>query len=501
MATRVEGSWVVAFDGREHVLLRDGAVEIEGDHIAWIGQSADRPARGPVLGGPGRLIIPGLINTHVHASSQASERMIADAGRLDLYNTGFLNYIPRKGRPTERTAPLVDPESPEVGGVYTVVNLLRSGCTTMVEIGGELGGIGRIDEFVEVCGALGIRAYLGPGYSAATWYYDRANRLKQAWHIEQGMADLERAIRFIEERDGSYDGRIRGMLFPLEVASSTRELLRATIKAADRLNVGISIHAAEAQLEWHRIVTDYGLTPVRFLEESGLLRPGVILGHCIYIDEHSATTYSDRGDLRLLGSSGVAVAHCPLVFARRGIGLESFDRYREAGVTMALGTDVFPQDLLYEMKIASVVAKIMDRSFRSGHARDLFNAATLGGAAALRRDDLGRLALGALADLAVVNLRSRHIGSVRDPISALVHGATSADVESVLVNGRVVVTPDGVPGVDEDLLLAKVQTVGDTIWRAYDQYRWDGQSLEAVAPPCFRTVDRFPGGAVPAGEE
>src|ERR1700681_3455768 len=493
MPTRIEGSWVVGFDGTEHVLLRDGAVLIEDDTIVWMGHRDDRPSDGPVIGGRGRLVIPGFINAHVHASSQASERMIADSGRPDLYNTGFLNYMPHKGRPGESSGILVDPERPDVGGVYTVVNLLRSGCTTMVEMGGELGGVGQIDGFVDVCDRLGMRAYLSPGYSAGTWYYDNDNRLKLSWDEAAGIAGLQRAIKFTEDHHGSSNGRIRGMLFPLEVATSTPRLLAETIQAADRLNVGISIHAGEAQLEWHRIVTEYGLTPVRFLARCGLLRPGVILGHCVFIDQHSATTFVDRRDLQLLAESGVAVAHCPLVFARRGFALESFDRYRLAGVTMALGTDVFPQDMLFEMKVASLVAKVVDRSFSAGHARDLFNAATLGGARALGRTDLGRLAPGALADVAVVNLRARHIGSVRDPISALIHSAGWSDVEHVLVNGRVVVSPNGVVGVDETELTDLVQTTGETVWRQFDNYRWDGMTLDEIAPHSFRTVRSLPG--------
>jgi len=493
MPTRIEGSWVVGFDGTEHVLLRDGAVLIEDDTIVWLGHRDDRPSDGPVIGGRGRLVIPGFINAHVHASSQASERMIADSGRPDLYNTGFLNYMPHKGRPSESSGILVDPERPDVGGAYTVVNLLRSGCTTMVEMGGELGGIGQIDGFVDVCDRLGIRAYLSPGYSAGTWYYDNDNRLKLSWDEAAGIAGLQRAIKFIEDQDGAAQGRIRGMLFPLEVATATPRLLAETIQAADRLKVGISIHAGEAQLEWHRIVTEYGLTPVRFLARCGLLRPGVILGHCVFIDQHSATTFVDRRDLQLLGESGVAVAHCPLVFARRGFGLESFDRYRLAGVTMAMGTDVFPQDMLFELKVASLVAKVVDRSFGAGHARDLFNAATLGGARALGRTDLGRLAPGALADVAVVNLRARHIGSVRDPISALIHSAGWSDVEHVLVNGRVVVSPNGVLGVDETELTDLVQTTGEAVWRQFDNYRWDGRTLDEIAPHSFRTVRSLPG--------
>jgi 5-methylthioadenosine/S-adenosylhomocysteine deaminase len=485
--TRIDGGWVVAYDGESHVLLKDASVLVEDDRIIAIGR--DLPGEvDEVLGGPGKLIIPGLINTHVHASSQASERMLADGGRTDLFNTGFLNYLPRQQRGDTQES-LVTTEDPQVGGKSTIVNLLRSGTTTMVELGGELGGLERVDEFVQLCGELGIRAYLSPGYAGAYWIYDETGHLRLVWDEAAGFEGLERAAEFIERHHDSYDGRIQGMLFPLETATTTPDLLAATLREADRLGVGISIHAAETQLEWHRLITDTQVTPTRFLHDNGMIRPGTILGHCVFVDTHSATTYPSVEDVALIAQGGAAVSHCPVVFARRGFALESFDRYRRAGVVMSLGTDSYPQDLLFEMKVGSMIAKVVDRSFAAGHARDLFNAATLGGAAALGREDIGRLAPGALADIVVVDMKAMHIGTVRDPISSLVHAATSKDIEHVLVGGRVVVDLDGVRGVDEELLVEQIQAAGEGIWEQFDSVRWGNKTLAEVSPLSYPVVD------------
>lgn len=486
MRTRIDGGWVVGFDGSGHVLHRRGCVVVEGNRIAHVG-AREGVAADRVIGSDSDLVTPGFINAHVHASSQAAEWMIADCGRHDTYNTGFLNYLPAKGRGPGRVS-LVDPESPEVGGAYCIVNLLRSGCTTMVEIGGELGGVGGIERFADLCGRIGIRSYLSPGYGAASWYYDDDNHLVRSWDEDAGLAALDRACGFIESWHGRFDGLIQGMLFPVEVATSTPLLLERTRDAADRLGVGISIHCAEAQLEWHHTVTRFGMTPVQHLDSLGLLRPGTILGHVIFIDTHSATSFPTRTDIATLARTGAAVAHCPVVFARRGFALESFDRYRQAGVTLCLGTDAFPQDMLYEMKVASLMGKVVDRSFAAGHARDIFNAATLGGAAALGRTDIGRLAPGALADIAVFNLRGHHIGAVHDPIRSLVHAAGARDVRYVLVNGAIVLSPDGIPGVDEESLLDQVQATGERIWERFADHDHAHRPLEAFATPCFPTA-------------
>ena len=104
-------------------------------------------------------------------------------------------------------------------------------------------------------------------------------------------------------------------------------------------------------------------------------------------------------DLEILARSGVTVAHCPLVFARRGNALESFHRYRAAGVNVGLGTDTYPRDLISEMRWASLLCKVVEHDFTVATAAEVFDAATLAGARALGRDDIGRLAPGARADI------------------------------------------------------------------------------------------------------
>ncbi|MCH8087005.1 MAG: amidohydrolase family protein, partial [Chloroflexi bacterium] len=308
MKTLIKGGYVVGFDGAEHKILHDGEVVFEADRIVYVGRSYPETVDETIDAG-GKLVCPGFVNTHVHASSQASEKIIADAGRPELMNCGFLNYLPVKGRDNQFS--MLDLESPQVGGLFSLVNLLKSGSTTMVEMGGELGGRGGIEQFVHLCGEVGIRAYLSPGYGAGHWYYDSDTRLKSYWDEEGSLSDLRRAGDFIKEYDGAYQGRIKGMLFPVETATSTPRLLEETRKTADELGVGISIHNSETLIEFNQIVQTHGVTPVEYLWNCGLLAPDVILGHCLFTSVHGATTYSGVRDLELLAESGVTVANSP----------------------------------------------------------------------------------------------------------------------------------------------------------------------------------------------
>ena len=138
------------------------------------------------------------------------------------------------------------------------------------------------------------------------------------------MAGLERAKEFIRARAGAYDGRIQGMLFPYQVDTCSPALLRATRKAADELGVGIEIHAGQNLLEFHEILRRHTMTPVEYLADTGLLGPDAIVGHCIISTAHHLAALPAGRDLDILARSGASVAHCPLVFARRGNALESF---------------------------------------------------------------------------------------------------------------------------------------------------------------------------------
>jgi len=474
MRTLLHGGDIVAYADGGHRLLRGGALVFENDRVVFVGReyhgAADRR-----LDVRGKLVIPGLVNLHCHADTEAGGRLIADVGRRDYFQAGFLNYF---AAPKGKT-PLGARADRTRGARFALVELLKSGCTTVLPIGGA-------DEpMVETVGALGIRAYLSPAFKSGSYVLHDDGALAYEWDEEAGRQGLERAKQFIARHAGAHDGRLRGMLYPYQVDTCSAELLRATRKAADELGVGIEIHAGQNLLEFHEILRRHCKTPVEFLEDVGLLGPDAILGHCIISTAHHLAALPAGRDLEILARTRTTVAHCPLVFARRGNALESFHRFRAAGVNVGLGTDTYPRDLVSEMRWASLLCKIVDHDFTVATAGDALNAATLAGARALGRDDLGRLTPGAKADIVIVNLKSIRIGPYRDPVRALVNCATMDDVEQVFVDGRTVVERGRVVGVDEDALLAEAQEEAERLWRTVPDWHWEKLTADELAPPSF----------------
>src|SRR5260370_32806161 len=153
------------------------------------------------------------------------------------------------------------------------------------------------------------------------------------------------------------------MLFRDQVDTCSPALLRATRKAADELGVGIEIHAGQNLLEFHEILRRHTMTPVEYLADTGLLGPDAIVGHCIISTAHHLAALPAGRDLDILARSGASVAHCPLVFARRGNALESFATYRQAWTNVGLGTDTYPRGLISAMRWASNLCKLAERDF------------------------------------------------------------------------------------------------------------------------------------------
>jgi 5-methylthioadenosine/S-adenosylhomocysteine deaminase len=153
---------------------------------------------------------------------------------------------------------------------------------------------------------------------------------------------------------------------------------------------------------------------------------------------------------------------------------------------MGVGTDTFPKDILSDMRYAALASRVADKSFLSGHPRDVFNAITLGGAKMLGRDDLGRLQNGAKADITVVNLRGIAFGAVRDPIRSLVETAVSRDVRTVIVDGETLVDNGKYLRLNEEELLDKVQVKGEQIWDSVPKWHWTGKKIDEVVPLSFR---------------
>ena len=443
MRTKIECGWLVGHSGAGHVLWRDAELVYEGPEILFVGQGFAGDVD-QVIAARSKLVIPGFIDTHVHSGHRASHRLITDVGRPDYFGQPFFEISvpkagtrvsgdPRYARPDDRAAS----EDLALNARFTVAELLRNGVTTFVEFGSQLKVQEALDEQI---GELGIRAYLGPGFDSGRWVGGADGKLTRVVDEAAGVREFALALDYIERRAGAYDGRLRGILVPREVESCTVDLLRATAREAAARRLPVAIHAAYNILEFFDIIREHQMTSIELLEQLGLMSDTLNIGHGNFVAENPLMNYSGGRDLEIMGAHRCTVSHCPVNVARRARFLDSWERYRKAGVNIALGTDTYPRDMIMQMRTASYVGKIASRNLKAASAAEVFEAATLGGARSLGRDDLGRLMPGAKADIVIIDLTGRdtlRMGPVRDPIKSLVECGIGDDVDTVIVDGVV----------------------------------------------------------------
>lgn len=477
MKTLIKGGYIVTFNGKSHEILRDGVVVVEDDTVSFVGFSYPDPVD-KTIDAKGKLVCPGFVNTHIHANANVGDYFLNDPAKTDYFGSNYLTYLtPRKGAKGPQGR-----EDFRISGKFALVQAIKNGSTTIqVYGGGAEGG----DDFVAMVGELGLRAYLAPSFRNVNFYYEDTGALRYVWDEAVGERGLQQAVAFIQKHQGSHNGRIQGMLYPRQPDTCTPELLRKTKEVAKELGVGIQIHAAINLIEFHQIIMKHGKTPIAFLDSLGFLGPEVILGHCVFINGHSWTALPQGNDLKLIADSGASISHCPFKYAKLGIILESFDRYLGAGVNVSLGTDSYPMDMVNEMRIASLATRFAEKDYLAGSYRDVFNAATVGGAQALGRDDLGRLCPGAKADLLIVNIANTDYGAVFDPIKAFIEYGSGRDIETVIIDGRIVVDQRRFIGLDESDLVIKVQSEAEKIWDKISDWDFMRRSADEISPWAF----------------
>jgi len=446
MATTVirRAEWVAAYDASagEHVYRRAVDVAFTDDRIVHVGPGFAGDAD-VEIDGRGRLVMPGLVNVHSHPLSEPmNQGFLDELGSPGLYNSSLYEFMPIF-RP--------DPEGMVACAQKAYAELLASGTTTLVDLSVPYDG------WLDTLAASGLRGVAAPMYRSAHWFTADGHTVQYKWDTDGGRGAMDRALAVVDAACAHPSGRLTAMIAPAQIDTCGEDLLRASVDAARERGLRLQIHAAQSLVEFHEMTRRHGLTPIQWLDRLGVLGPGTIVAHGIFLDDHHATHWPRTNDLARLAETGTAVAHCPTVFQRRGITLETAGRYLRAGVRLGLGTDTYPHNTLEELRTALYLSRVVSRDVFDVRTRQLFAAATLGGAALLGRDDIGRLAPGAKADVVIVDLGVPAMRPLRDPLKSLIYVAAERAVRDVWVDGRQVVIDGSVATIDVAAASARVE--------------------------------------------
>jgi cytosine/adenosine deaminase-related metal-dependent hydrolase len=230
------------------------------------------------------------------------------------------------------------------------------------------------------------------------------------------------------------------------------------------------------------MVRRHGKSPIAWLNAIGALGRHTIIGHGIFLDHHPWLHWPTRGDLALLRDTGATIAHCPTVFMRRGIAMNTFGAYARQGVNLGLGTDTYPHNFLEEMRSAFTISRAVAGTVEDVTTLDVFNAATLGGARALLREDIGRIKIGAKADLVFVDIKHPSMMPLREPLRSLLYVAAERAVRDVYVDGQRVVANGRSVNVDYQAASEALEEAQKRSMREVPKLDWAGRSADQLAP-------------------
>lgn len=461
--------WVVAFCQSEqrHVYLRDVDLACHDDKVVHIGREYSGPFDIEV-DCRDRLLLPGFVNIHAHPSSEPLRKGLTDETRSPgFWHSSLYEFLPvfRNDLPGMVAATNV-----------ALAELLMSGVTTVVDLSIPYDG------WLEVLGQSGIRAVAAPMFRDARWYTSNGHALDYEWNKQAGRQAFDEAQKIIHLANQHPTGRLSGMVCPAQVDTCSASLISDAQDFANDYNLPFQVHAAQSVNEFHEIFRRHGKTPIAWLDSLGALNERAIIGHGIFLDHHPWLHWTTREDLSLLADRSTSVAHCPTVFMRRGISMHTFGNYVRAGVNMGIGTDTYPHNFIEEMRNALTIARAVAQSVDDLDTSDVYNAATLGGATALGRDDIGKLAVGAKADLVVVDIKDASMMPMREPIRSLVYVAQERPIRDVYVDGVAVVV-DGKPvNIDyaaNSLALEEAQRRAMAETAKHD---WAGRTADELAP-------------------
>lgn len=436
----VRARWALVFEEGETRVVADRWIVVEGDKIAAIAR--ERPdGAAAVVDHADLFVLPGFINLHNHVFTEALIRGRSEDLSKTLYETNLVyGLLMPLGQLAMQHLSASDCEAIAEFGL---MQLMKSGVTTLM----ESFRAGLTGPFAAAATRAGLRFYAGP-YLFSTPDLDIDRDGKPLYRDGGGNADtasLDEWRRLHRAHDGTAGGRIRVTLSPHATDTCGPDLLRAVRDLADEKGCLATIHVAQSREEVVKSRQRHGRSPTELLEWVGLLGPDALLAHCCF---------SDDSDLDIVRRFDATVINCPNTFARGGVSA-AFGRFQGRGIRTVVATDGYIPDMIGELRTAGVVSKLAASDPGVATAPLLIAAATGQAAAALRRDDLGRLAPGARADLLAIDLGGAHVSPVNDPRNALIWRAHASDVWATAVDGRLVVDEGRYLAGDEGAVTAR----------------------------------------------
>jgi len=436
----IEHGVVVTLDAHRRV-IRDGAVMVEGSHITDVGKTDElhrKYAPEHTIDASRKLIIPGLIDCHVHLA-QALIRGCAD-------DVSLLDWLGKYVWPLQGN---FDAEDGRVSAELCMLEMIKSGTTSFIESMTHtrygFDGIAKAVEESGMRGSLAKTIMDTPAYGRKQMMYEGM--------IEDGDRSLAETITMYDRWNGKADGRVSVWFGPRSLGACSKALYEKIAEEAAKRKAGITMHLCEVKEDLQYARRKFKKSPVAFANEVGLLTPRTVLAHAVWL--------TDR-DIATLSKTRTNISHCPSSNTKLASGIARVPEMLKKGVNVALGCDGGPSnnsyDMIREMKLAAYIHKVRLSDPMTMPAETVLEMATVHGARAIgMQDRLGTLEPGKLADIVLVDLDSVHMVPNNNHVSDLVYAGCGTDVDTVMVDGQTIMENKNVKTLDEREIIGQAR--------------------------------------------
>lgn len=422
----IRNAQIVTMNQAEDIILGD--IYIEENIIKAIGRDLQINHVDKIIDATNRTVIPGFIQTHIHLCQTLFR------GKGD--DLELMDWLRKRIWPLEAAH---DEESIYYSAMLGIGELLESGTTTIV----DMETVHHTEYAFRAIAESGIRAVSGKVMM------DKGDEVPLALQ-EKTAESIQQSVDLLEKWNGFDDGRIHYAFSPRFVVSCTEELLKEVKTLSDKYRVKVHTHASENKGEIQIVQEETGMRNVVYLDHLGLANERLILAHCIWLDEE---------EKRIIQDKGVHMSHCPGSNLKLASGIADTHHLLCNHASVSLGADGAPcnnnLDMFNEMRLAALIQKPIHGP-TAMDAKTVFRMATIGGAKAVGMEkEIGSLEIGKRADLAILNLHNFHTFPSYDvdPISRIVYSATRADVETTIVDGKIVMENKIIKTVDKPIVL------------------------------------------------
>jgi len=405
--------------------IKEGLIAIKNGTITYADKEAKAPRmRGEkVINGHGKVATPGLINCHTHLAMTLF-RGIAEDQPLQKWLKQTIWPLEAKLKPRD----VYD------GALLGCLEMIKSGTTTFADM------YLYEDQVAKAVEKAGLRAVLAQG-------------ILEASVLSLGEKMLHESINFAKKYDGYADGRVTAQLGPHTLYTCSVPLLKKVREKAAELKVGIHFHLAESEETVNITKKEHGLSEVELLEKIGFLGPDVLAAHCIHLSKR---------EMRIMAKHNVKVSYNPVVNMKLAQGTARIKDLMDLGVTVGIGTDGPASnnslDMFESMKIAALLQKQYYKDPTVMSAQTVLKMATIDGARVLGLEKMvGTLEAGKKADVILLDFKKPHLTPAHDPYANMVYSAHGSDVDTVIVDGKVLMENREVKTLDEEEVMLKAQ--------------------------------------------